>query len=199
MRLTPPVPARPDAAVVLAGGTGRRLGGVDKAAVRVAGRTLLQSALAATAGIADVVVVGPPGAAEPPVRTVREEPARGGPAAGVLAGLRALHGASTALVLAVDMPRVTPATVARLAAALHDAGPGTDGALLHDVRRQPLCGVYQVAALLDAAPNDPADHHGLPVHVLLEGLRLVEVAALPGESRDVDTWADAADVEQGGL
>ena len=196
MQQTTPPPARPDAAVVLAGGTGRRLGGVDKAAVRVAGRTLLESALAATVGIADVVVVGPPGAATPPVRTVREEPAGGGPAAGVLAGVRALDGASTVLVLAVDMPRVTPATVARLTAALHDAGPDTDGALLHDVRRQPLCGVYRVAALLDAAPDDP---HGLPVHRLVDRLRVVEVAALPGEAHDVDTWADAAELEQGGL
>ncbi|NJP68904.1 NTP transferase domain-containing protein, partial [Streptomyces spiramenti] len=44
---TPTAPA-PFDAVVLAGGAGRRLGGADKAAVRVGGRTLLDRVLTAS-------------------------------------------------------------------------------------------------------------------------------------------------------
>lgn len=181
--------AVPDGAVVLSGGSGRRLGGVAKATLRVRGRTLLATALAAAEGIDDVVVVGPPVPGESSVRYVREEPPGGGPAAGLVAGVRALTRPGTALVLAVDMPRITLRTVARLTAALTEAGGSADGALLHDVRRQPLCGVYRTAALLAAAPDDT---RGLPVHVLLADLDLVEVPALPGEAHDIDTWDDLA-------
>ena len=50
--------ADPVAAIVLAGGAGRRLGGADKAALDVGGRTLLERALAAVSGV-PTVVVGP--------------------------------------------------------------------------------------------------------------------------------------------
>ncbi|XVV06848.1 molybdenum cofactor guanylyltransferase [Actinosynnema sp. CA-248983] len=63
-------------AVVLAGGRGSRLGGVDKAAVEVGGRTLLDHALDAVRGARRTVVVGP----EKPVPGVvwtREEPPGG--------------------------------------------------------------------------------------------------------------------------
>ncbi|MGH8776871.1 MAG: NTP transferase domain-containing protein, partial [Jiangellaceae bacterium] len=45
-------------AVVLAGGRGSRLGGVDKPALRIGGRTLLDTALVATAAARSTVVVG---------------------------------------------------------------------------------------------------------------------------------------------
>uniref|UniRef100_UPI00165DB73E molybdenum cofactor guanylyltransferase n=1 Tax=Actinotalea sp. JY-7885 TaxID=2758576 RepID=UPI00165DB73E len=70
-------------AIVLAGGQGRRLGRVSKPDVVVAGRTLLDHALAATAGARRVVVVGPPELARPGVTVVREDPPSGGPVAGV--------------------------------------------------------------------------------------------------------------------
>lgn len=180
--------SRPGSAVVLAGGTGRRLGGVDKAGLVVDGETLLARALRATAGIGEVVVVGPASPLTDGLRTVREEPPHGGPAAGLLAGVRALgDAAGTVLVLAVDMPGVTAGTVDRLTRALAEAGPGVDGATLHDGRRQPLCAVYRLPALLAAAPAEPA---GTSVRSLLAGLRLVDVPAAPGEARDVDTWHD---------
>jgi CTP:molybdopterin cytidylyltransferase MocA len=84
------------------------------------------------------------------------------------------------------MPVVTAATVRRLLEAV-----GEDGALLVDEhgRQQFLCGVYRTEALLAAAP--PAgEQHGLPMRGLVAGLRLGSVPALPGETRDVDTWED---------
>ena len=126
------------AAVILAGGTGARLGGADKAAIEYAGTTLLERALAATAAAVEVVVVARPGADQPTVTFVREDPAYGGPVAGLLAGRAALAGApDLLLVLAVDMPHVTDATVARLAAAVGDA----DGAVLTGAGRPAPAGV----------------------------------------------------------
>jgi CTP:molybdopterin cytidylyltransferase MocA len=110
-------------------------------------------------------------------------------------------------VLAVDMPRVTPGTFARLEAALAAdvrlaADPAValapantepyDGALLvdGDGRRQPLCAVYRTDALDRARPTNPEGEHGLSMHRLIDGLRLCEVPAAPGESVDVDTWRD---------
>jgi molybdopterin-guanine dinucleotide biosynthesis protein A len=121
------------------------------------------------------------------VTFVREDPPGGGPAAGLLAGLAAFpRPPRLVVVLAVDMPLVTAATVRRLLLSCAE-----DGALLLDAagRRQYLCGVYRVEALLAAAPP-LEEHHGLPVRTLLAGLRLAEVPALPGEAQDVDTWED---------
>lgn len=78
---------------MLAGGTGTRLGGVDKAALELAGRPLLDRVLdaVAAAGALGTVVVGDVAAhGRPGVRVVVEDPPRSGPAAGIVAGLAAL-------------------------------------------------------------------------------------------------------------
>lgn len=85
-------------AIILAGGRATRLGGVQKAAVEIGGRALLDIALEAAAGASRVVVVGPEelrrdtrrGDAAS-VRFVREEPRFGGPVAGIAAGLASLE------------------------------------------------------------------------------------------------------------
>jgi molybdopterin-guanine dinucleotide biosynthesis protein A len=178
-------------AVVLTGGTAARMDGADKASIELAGGTLLDHALAATAGAVEVVVVGGRVPTSRPVTWAREDPPRGGPAAGLLAGLDAFaHPPELVEVLAVDMPRVTTATFARLTDAL-DASGGSDGALLVDAegRRQLLCGVYRNSALQRARPTRRDEEHGLPVRRLLGPLTLVEVPATGDEARDVDTWA----------
>lgn len=178
-------------AVILAGGTAVRLDGADKAAVELAGRTLLEHALDAVRDAGEVVVVGDPAPTGRPVTFTREEPAYGGPVAAFLTGLDALVAAPrTVGVLAVDMPRVTAETFRRL----HEAAAGRDGAFLTgaDGRRQ-LAGVLHVARL-DAVRPDHEGQHGMPFHRLLAGLDLAEVAPLGDEGRDVDTWADLRDL-----
>ena len=60
-----------------------------------------------------------------PVTFTVEDPHRGGPAAGLLAGLRASYRPpDLVMVLAVDMPRVGPGTFARLTEALLAGPPG---------------------------------------------------------------------------
>ncbi|ANS79642.1 Molybdopterin-guanine dinucleotide biosynthesis protein MobA [Serinicoccus hydrothermalis] len=83
-----PVPPPPVDLVVLAGGRGSRLGGRDKAAIVVGGRTLLARILATDLG-GRVVVVGETPVPEGVRRTV-EDPPGGGPVAGIGAGLDAL-------------------------------------------------------------------------------------------------------------
>jgi molybdopterin-guanine dinucleotide biosynthesis protein A len=185
-------------AVVLAGGTAARMGGVDKAGIELDGVTLLERALAATMTAFEVVVVGDQVPTTRPVTWTIEDPRGGGPAAGLLTGLGCfLRPPQLVQVLAVDMPRVTAGTFARLGEALA-APPGEppyDGALLVDEggRRQSLCAVYRRSALLAAAPPEADGWHGLPIHHLLEPLRLRDVPALAGEQRDIDTWADLRD------
>lgn len=177
-------------AVVLTGGTGSRMGGVDKASIELDGVTLLERALAATMTAVEVVVVGDQVPTSRPVTWTREEPRGGGPAAGLLAGLdRFLRPPDLVAVLAVDMPLVGPGTFARLVAAVL---PAHDGALLVDAdgKRQPLCGAYRRTALQTVRPDNPELEHGLPVHRLLSGLDLAEVPAVAHEADDVDTWTD---------
>ena len=175
------------AAVVLAGGTAVRLDGADKAALEIEGRTLLEHALDAVVDAAEVVVVGEEVPTSRPVTFRREEPAYGGPAAGLLAGRAGLSRRLDTLVLAVDMPHVTAATVERLWA----AADGHDGATLvgPDGRRR------LVLALADGAfVRTPTEAHGLSIRAFCQDLDLAEVPAAGDEARGVDTWADVRDL-----
>lgn len=177
-------------AVVLSGGTGSRLGGVDKGSIEVDGVTLLERALAATMNAVEVVVVGQQVPTTRPVTWTREDPRGGGPAAGLLAGLERFYRPPVLVaVLAVDMPRVGPGTFTRLVSSI---GAADDGALLVDGegKRQPLCAVYRRSALERVRPANREDEHGLAVRSLIGPLGLQEVPAVDGEADDVDTWAD---------
>jgi molybdopterin-guanine dinucleotide biosynthesis protein A len=172
-------------AVLLAGGAGSRLGGIDKGALLLGGATLLDRALAALEGL-DVVVVGPP-LGRPGVRVAREDPPLSGPAAAVVAGMAALPGADEVLLLAVDLPRLPEALPLLLAA---PAGP--DGTVVVDAdgRRQWLLGRYRAAALR-AAVDALGDPTGRPLRALVGGLAVTEARLPPGLELDVDTVADA--------
>lgn len=191
-----PAPVPRLAAVILAGGTGERLGGADKAALEVGGHSLLEHALAATASAEQVAVVGPARATSRPVSWAREDPPGGGPAAGILAGLDALPGrADLVCVLAVDLPRFSAATLDRLIDVLL-ATSGADAACLVDAsgHMQWLAGVYRYDALLAARPADTGQEYGLSTRRLLRPLRIAGVPVVGDEARDVDTWEDLRDL-----
>lgn len=181
----------PFCAVLLAGGTAVRMDGIDKASVEHAGRTLLEHALNAVMDAAEVVVVGEAVPTVRPVTFTCESPRYGGPVAALLTGRDALlRTPRTLVVLAVDMPRVTPETLRRL----RDAAVDHDGAFLVDATgRRQLAGVVDVGRL-DAVRPDHEGQHNMALHRLLADLDLVDVAAEGDEARDIDTWADLRDL-----
>ncbi|HWK93390.1 MAG TPA: gephyrin-like molybdotransferase Glp [Luteimicrobium sp.] len=188
-------------AVVLAGGRAERLG-VPKPGVTLAGRTLLDHALAATAAARQTVVVGPPELSRPGITVVREDPPFGGPVAGLAAGLAALprpepgDSEVPVLVLACDVPRAHAAVPLLLAAAYGPEADAPDGAyLVRDGRPQWLVGVYAREALDGALAELASGADGLAgasVRALVAGLRCAEVPDPGALSDDVDTWDDAA-------
>lgn len=135
---------------VLAGGEGRRMGGV-KALRPFRGAPLVAQALARARGWSDQVVVAVrdadqlAGAVEAPLAFDRADVP--GPLAGLAAALAHARdaGAGLLLTLPCDMPRLPADLPERLAAALTpDAGaalPRIDGEL------QPVCGLWRVTAL----------------------------------------------------
>ncbi|ONH30962.1 molybdenum cofactor guanylyltransferase [Pseudofrankia asymbiotica] len=194
-------------AVVLAGGQGRRLGGADKAAVMIGGRSLLDRVLSVLAtvepGVGRVVVVGPdrPGLARAGVLLAREDPPGGGPVAGIAAGLAHVR-APLVVVLAVDLPFLGLASLAELRAAVTappcgapPAGAGAAGdvdvALLVDPagRDQTLAAVWRSAALRAAIPPRPA---GAAVRALLAGRKVARVPADALSCLDCDAEPDVA-------
>ena len=183
-------------AIVLAGGAGRRLGGLDKAGVQVGNRSLLDRVLDACGGADRIVVVGPRRGTGRPVHWAWEDPAGGGPVAGLAAGLPMTR-AAVVVVLAVDLPFLTAATVERLAAAAvtgrsngrPDGRP--DGAILTDAsaRDQPLTAAYRRAALVRRLAELP-DPAGLAISTVIRDLDLVRLPDPDAVSTDCDTWEE---------
>lgn len=178
-------------AIILAGGSGRRLGGVDKPALEVGGRRLLDRVLESCAGADRTIVAGPRRPTARAVTWCREEPPGGGPVAALAAALPLTH-AEVVVVLAADLP-LLGATVPRLVAAL---GGDDDGALLVDGegRQQFLSGAYRRDSLV-ATLGDVPDPAGASMRRLLAGLRLRTVRDEDGAGFDVDTAADVVRAE----
>lgn len=182
-------------AVVLTGGRARRMGGVDKAAVVVGGRTLAARVAGAVAGAGRVIVVGPvPDDFPAGTIATHEAPPGGGPVAAIAAGVAQVTAGEVA-VLAVDLPFLTEAAIDALRDARGDAAVAlpVDGA----GRDQPLCSLWRTGALRAAldAVGEPA---GAPVHRLVAAAGpVVRVPGLAPAWFDCDTPADLAQAESG--
>ncbi|MFJ6480857.1 MULTISPECIES: NTP transferase domain-containing protein [unclassified Streptomyces] len=178
-------------AIVLAGGAARRLGGVDKPALSVGGRALLDRVLDACPDARTTVVVGGRRATARPVLWTREDPPGGGPVAALDAGLRRTT-AELVLVLSADLPFLDRETVRTLLDA-----PVVDGAMLRDPdgRDQPLVAAYRAEPLRREIALLAAEHGtltGLPLRALTAALDLARVTSRPLASFDCDTWDDLA-------
>ncbi len=113
-------------ALMLSGGQGRRLGGVDKASLAMEGVTLLGRAVAAVARAERIVVVGRSSGSLPErVRVACEHPPGGGPVAAIAAGLSYVE-SHVVVILACDMPLMNSSVVERLATRLESSAAGLD-------------------------------------------------------------------------
>ena len=198
------------AAVILAGGAGRRLGGAGKPMLAVHGRPMLERVLDAVADADVTIIVGPetlplPGG----MVRVSEEPPGGGPVAATAAGLAALaeigadtdpgpgRDGQTVALLAADLPFLDARAVTALLAALGEST--VDGVVFVDDggRRQTLCGVWR-AGPLRAALDRLGPPAGASMRALLSGLRVGELAdrAQPPPWYDCDQPDDLLRAEE---
>jgi molybdopterin-guanine dinucleotide biosynthesis protein A len=176
-------------AILLAGGRASRLGGMNKPEMELGGRRLIDRSVAAAAGAHRVVAVGAVSVPDSVLLTC-EDPAFGGPVAGLRAGIRSLQEsgrlAPWLVVLACDLPDVEAAVLQLLAVA-----PGEhDGLYLTDAAGRPqwLLGCYRSSALLAALSDAGPDVTS--VHRLLGGLTLLGIPSGAAVVDDVDTPDD---------
>jgi molybdopterin-guanine dinucleotide biosynthesis protein A len=200
-------------AVILAGGRGARLGGVDKPSILLGDSSLLERVVVAVAAARAVVVVGPERALAREVTWCLERPAGGGPVAAIAAGLAHTQ-AEIVVVLAADLPWIEPA-VRRLLTALADR-PDADAAVVVDTtgRRNHLAAAWRRAALntalnrlastqgaeaqaaaaqgaaMQGAAAQGTSVQGAAARRLFEHASVVEVADPAGDAADCDTWDD---------
>jgi molybdopterin-guanine dinucleotide biosynthesis protein A len=178
--MTAPPPQAPWDAVVMAGGSSRRMG-ADKLALDVAGRPMLDRVLDAVADARRVVVVGPRRDTDRDVVWCREDPPGSGPAAALRAAIA--HTSSDCIaVLAGDQPLIRATTIQLLLAAIED-----DGAVVVDEQGEPqwLCSAWRTEALRHAAlePNGS-------LRAALSQLRWAPVTVDPATAIDCDTPDD---------
>ncbi|WP_328187484.1 molybdenum cofactor guanylyltransferase MobA [Marinobacter sp. OP 3.4] len=139
------------AGLILAGGEGRRMGGVDKGLVDWRGRPLVAWVLDALAPVVSPVWISANRSRghyqhySPRLVSDPEEFRWQGPLAGLLAGLRAAaeEGADAVLVSPCDTPNVTPELFLELLNAYH-RNPGEPVFVQCGDRQHPLHGVYPV-------------------------------------------------------
>lgn len=168
-------------AAILAGGRATRFGGLDKGAVIVQGRSILDRQLTALTQVTDdILYVG----AKPPAeyrRLLREVPDRL-PGLGPLGGLDAALAAArddTVLVVAGDMPFLTAAFLEYLARMAGDAGSmGNPGSIDAAVPRtalgtHPLAAAYRRACQPRVRARLAAGE--LAMRGLLEELQVLEI------------------------
>ncbi|MGC4894228.1 molybdenum cofactor guanylyltransferase [Micromonospora sp. DT31] len=192
------------AAVVLAGGAARRMGGVDKPARPVGGRPMLRRVLAAVADADQRIVVGPVGPVPQGVRVTREVPPGGGPVAAAAAGLALVDpGIRVVALLAADLPLLTTAALAELRYALEASTAALACYVDGEGRRQQLCAVWRApklrAALGRLAAQRGGGVDGAPVRGLLAGAAVRELS-WPGSGPppwfDCDTDEDVRRAEE---
>lgn len=180
--------------IVLTGGTGRRLGGVDKATVEIDGQTLLEHVLTALPSDVTVLAAGAPLPTSRPVVFRAEDPPQGGPVAGINAVIASVTSPIVA-VIAVDMPRAVPVLLEMIAALAADARADVALPVTADGRQQPLCSAWRTQALRDALRHlDRID--GAAMRAMLAPMQAREVPLTPGQEALLDDIDSPSDLER---
>ena len=175
-------------AVILAGGTARRMGGISKADVLIKGKRLLDYLLEDLAAqqITSVTVVAPPSVQLPPgVQRSLEDPPLGGPVAGIAAGLACLRPAKElTLLLSCDAPLAARCLPALANALIHDGAVA-----YHQGYRQLLVGLYCTEKLRGAVAPGGQGLRNISVKRALASLDLA-TCPITQLATDLDTLED---------
>ncbi len=179
-------------AIVLAGGSSRRMGGEDKLALTLADQTLLDLAIDAVAGADQVIAVGPQRHTNREVRWARENPPGGGPVAAISAGLSAANvlrsDAVFVAVLAGDMP-LAASGVDGLLVVIKESDADVAIAVGEDGRDQPLLAIWRRRSLSSVLARYDSTH-GLSARSLLEDVNVARVPVPPDAILDCDEPQD---------
>jgi molybdenum cofactor guanylyltransferase len=192
--------------LVLAGGLARRMGGGDKARIRIGGRTILERVLARVKPQCSAVILNangdPARFADTGLPVVPDTvPDFAGPLAGILAGLdwAAAHAPDVADVVSVpgDCPFLPSDLVARLSAARRAAGLPLACARSGEWRH-PVVGLWPVALRSDLrAALVEEGLHKIEAWTARHGVAIADWPAAPIDPFfNVNTPADAAEAER---
>lgn len=171
--------------IILAGGKGRRMGGVDKASITVHGERLIDRQLRQLPYGTPTVVVSPYPLGMP---QLCERPAFGGPVAGIAVGYEALKyapGVTHIAVLSVDAPD-SPLALPDLHAAL---GRAPVVVTSQAGRVQPICALWKKESLGHALERI-GEPRNQPAMRLVRAAGPFAVTPSRGFDQDLDTQKD---------
>ena len=195
-------------AIIIAGGTGERLGGVSKSDLIVGGQRLLDRQIAGLhPHVSGTIVVVAPRTVKVPAGLLRlmEEPPGSGPLAGITAGLTAIRhsirgdgnnaesgdkfDSHRVLIVAVDQPGA-PQALGVLLESLetNDADACVAFGGSPEPFHQYLIGAYRVGPLASLLERIEVNNRG--IHRFLRNLNVVDVPMPFEVCQDVDTPAD---------
>jgi len=171
--------------LLLAGGRSSRMGR-DKAAMVLGadGLSQAQRGIALLAGVCEKTFLSlrdgqtPPAGCES-VEAVRDKPGLGGPLAGILAAFDREPSAAW-LVMACDLPFVTPEVLQNLVSARREDLAFCVYASASDGLPEPLCAIYEPSAR-EILKTHAARDHLCPRHILIE--EKAPLLELPSSSR----------------
>ena len=192
--------------LVLAGGLARRMGGGDKARIRIGGKTILERVLTRLTPQCSGVILNANGDlarfADTGLRVVADSiPDFAGPLAGILAGLdwAAANVPGIADIVSVpgDCPFLPPDLVERLSAARQAAGAPLACARSGDWRH-PVVGLWRVALRDDLRKALVEESlHKIEIWTARHGVALADWPATPVDPFfNVNTPEDAAEAER---
>jgi molybdopterin-guanine dinucleotide biosynthesis protein A len=192
--------------LVLAGGLARRMGGGDKARIRIGGKTILERVLTRLTPQCSGVILNANGDlarfADTGLRVVADSiPDFAGPLAGILAGLdwAAANVPGIADIVSVpgDCPFLPPDLVERLSAARQAAGAPLACARSGDWRH-PVVGLWRVALRDDLRKALVEEGlHKIEIWTARHGVALADWPATPVDPFfNVNTPDDAAEAER---
>lgn len=173
------------AAIIVAGGGAKRLGGIDKPWININGTPIIEHVVKAARNLASPIVIVGERHAEwslaSDVEWTLEEPRGGGPVAAIRAGLATLPAdINQVLLLAADAPLIAQALEQLCAGDMTSDGK----AILSQNRLQ-----YLVSCVVRAPFEVAVARGGDSMHSVFDHL---QIEAVPFDVMDADTWEDVA-------